>query len=44
MTPVLARYYEFDPAVRTAAMVVVAATVALVLGVGLWLNFRNGRK
>lgn len=44
MSLVLARYYEIDPSVRSAAIAVLAGAVALVLGIGLWFSFRNRRK
>jgi len=44
MSPVLARYYAIDPAVRNGAIAVLAAVVALAQGLGLWFSFRNRGK
>jgi len=43
MSPLLARYVEFDPATRMLALAIIAAVVALSIGVLLWLSFRNQR-
>jgi hypothetical protein len=43
MSTILARMYEFDPATRNLAIAIVAAAVALLIGVGLWFAFRSGR-
>jgi hypothetical protein len=41
MNLVLARYDEIDPATRMLALAIVAAALALALGIFLWFSFRK---